>query len=54
MIVDPVINSDGRDAFAIFNHQHRGVMPIPILPIGRTILPHGMALNTAPATTILT
>jgi hypothetical protein len=24
MITDPVINSDGRDAFAIFNHQHRG------------------------------
>ena len=24
MIADPVINSDGRDAFAQFNHQHRG------------------------------
>ena len=24
MVADPVINSDGRDAFAQFNHQHRG------------------------------
>ncbi len=24
LITDPVINSDGRDAFAQFNHQHRG------------------------------
>ena len=24
IIADPVINSDGRDAFAQFNHQHRG------------------------------
>jgi hypothetical protein len=24
MVTDPVINSDGRDAFAQFNHQHRG------------------------------
>lgn len=24
IIMDPVINSDGRDAFAQFNHQHRG------------------------------
>ena len=24
MVMDPVINSDGRDAFAQFNHQHRG------------------------------
>ncbi len=31
MIVDPVINSDGRDAFAIFNHQHKGREPNPDL-----------------------
>jgi hypothetical protein len=24
IVADPVINSDGRDAFAQFNHQHRG------------------------------
>lgn len=24
MVMDPVINSDGRDAFAQFNHQHKG------------------------------
>lgn len=29
MVIDPIINSDGRDAFAQFNHQH----------IGRTVNP---------------
>ena len=29
IISDPVINSDGRDAFAQFNHQHRGVHANP-------------------------
>jgi hypothetical protein len=29
IIADPVINSDGRDAFAQFNHQHRGVHANP-------------------------
>ncbi len=31
MVVDPVINSDGRDAFATFNHQHRGLEANPDL-----------------------
>lgn len=31
MVVDPVINSDGRDAFAIFNHQHKGRVANPDL-----------------------
>jgi hypothetical protein len=31
MIVDPVINSDGRDAFAIFNHQQKGRVANPDL-----------------------
>ncbi|TVQ04702.1 MAG: hypothetical protein EA359_05590 [Balneolaceae bacterium] len=31
MVVDPVINSDGRDAFAIFNHQQKGRVANPDL-----------------------
>lgn len=29
IIADPVINSDGRDSFAQFNHQHRGLNANP-------------------------